>query len=80
MCRAWRYPPSTLPAWDSIFLLRATFDPSDAQSLAWLRDLVTRSQIPVCPIIRNHESCDEHSATRTSGGPGPDNSPFLLHP
>jgi len=52
MCRAWRYPPSTLPAWDSIFLLGATFDPSGDQSLAWLRDLVTRSQIPLYPHHR----------------------------
>ncbi len=42
---------------DAIFLLGDTLDPADQHSLAWLRDLITGSRIPVYPIIGNHEGC-----------------------
>ena len=46
---------ASAPGFDAIFLLGDTLDPADERSLAWLRDLIETSRIPIYPIIGNHE-------------------------
>ena len=47
---------ATAPGFDAIFLLGDTLDPADQRSLAWLRELIKASRIPIYPIIGNHEA------------------------